>query len=119
MEVKDMDNCLFCKIVRGDIPSYKVYEDEEILAFKDVNPEAPVHILIVPKKHIASVNELEIVDAELIGHIFLKARAIAKELGINNDGYRILTNCGENAGQTVHHLHYHLLGGMVLNKSLY
>jgi histidine triad (HIT) family protein len=111
-----MEECLFCKIVRGDIPSDKVYEDDKILAFKDITPEAPIHVLVIPKKHISSVNTIESEDAELIGHIFLKVKTIAKDLGIDGDGYRVLTNCGDNAGQTVHHLHYHILGGKVLTK---
>lgn len=109
-----MDNCLFCKIVRGEIPSSKVYEDEKILAFKDITPAAPVHILIIPKKHIGSVNELEQEDIELIGHIFITAKAIAKEQEVDTSGYRIVTNCGEQGGQSVNHLHYHLLGGRAL-----
>jgi histidine triad (HIT) family protein len=110
-----MDNCLFCKIVRGEIPSAKVYEDDKILAFRDINPEAPVHILIIPKKHIGSVNDLEQEDSELIGHIFIKAKAIAKEQQIDESGYRIVNNCGNHGGQTVNHIHYHLLGGRVLH----
>lgn len=110
-----MENCIFCKIVKGEIPSSKVYEDDKIFAFKDINPGAPVHILIIPKKHIQSVNELEQDHKELIGHIFVTAGNIAKEQGVAEDGYRIVTNCGEDGGQTVPHLHFHLLGGRTLS----
>jgi histidine triad (HIT) family protein len=109
-----LDNCIFCKIVRGEIPCEKVYEDEKILAFKDINPGAPVHILIIPKEHISSTNELTPENSDVIGNIFVKVKDIAKEQGIDKAGYRVVTNCGENAGQTVNHIHYHLLGGRLL-----
>lgn len=106
-----MEDCLFCKIVKGEVPSTKIYEDEDVYAFKDINPEAPVHILVIPKKHISSVNDIKEEDKELIGKIFLTIKKIAKEQNIADTGYRVITNCGEAAGQTVMHLHFHLLGG--------
>lgn len=106
-----MSDCLFCKIINGEIPSSKVYEDDLVYAFRDINPAAPVHILIIPKEHICCANELEQRHQELIGHIILTAKKIAESEGIAQDGYRIINNCGENAGQTVFHLHFHLLAG--------
>ncbi|MBQ3181665.1 MAG: histidine triad nucleotide-binding protein [Clostridia bacterium] len=106
-----MNDCLFCKIINGEIPSTKVYEDDLVYAFRDINPAAPVHILIIPKEHICCANELEQRHKELIGHIVLTAKKIAENEGIAEDGYRIINNCGENAGQTVFHLHFHLLAG--------
>ena len=106
-----MEDCIFCKIVKGDIPSEKVYEDELILAFKDINPEAPIHIVVIPKKHIESLNEVTEKDADRVAHIYIKTKELAQELGINKKGYRIVTNCGEQGGQTVNHLHFHVLGG--------
>jgi histidine triad (HIT) family protein len=108
---ENMENCIFCKIAKEEIPSSKVYEDDKIFAFKDINPGAPVHILIIPKEHIQSVNELEQKHKELVGHIFVTAGNIAKDQGCAEDGYRIVTNCGEDGGQSVPHLHFHLLGG--------
>lgn len=107
-------DCLFCNIVKGKIPSEKVYEDNDVYAFKDVNPEAPVHILIIPKRHIKSVDELEETDKELVGHIFLVAKKLAKENKLKN-GYRLVSNIGEEGGQSVEHLHFHLLGGRSFN----
>lgn len=109
-----MDNCIFCKIVQGEIPCSKVYEDDSILSFKDINPEAPVHVLIIPKKHISNLNELGLDDLSIISHIFYKAKDIAKDLGIAEDGYRIIANCGKDGGQTVSHVHFHLMGGRSL-----
>ena len=106
-----MSDCIFCKIINGDIPSQKVYEDELVYAFRDINPVAPVHILIIPKEHICCANELNDGHKELIGHIILTASKIAKVEGIAEDGYRLVNNCGENAGQTVFHIHFHLLAG--------
>lgn len=103
-------DCIFCKIANGEIPSKKTYEDERILAFYDLDPQAPVHILLIPKTHIASANELTEENADVVSHIFLTAAKLAKELGLDK-GYRIVNNCGEDGGQTVHHLHFHLLGG--------
>ena len=108
-----MSDCLFCKIVEGEIPSNKVYEDDKILCFHDVGPQAPVHVLIIPKKHIASMDDLKEEDAELISYIMLKVKDIAAELGLDN-GYRLVNNCGEDGLQTVQHLHFHLLGGRKL-----
>lgn len=113
-----MENCLFCKIIKGDIPSTKVYEDEEVYAFKDINPEAPVHILVVPKKHISSINEIEDEDRELIGKIFTSIKKIAKEQGVEQSGYRVVSNCGKDAGQTIMHLHFHILAGKDLGEKV-
>ena len=107
-------DCLFCKIAAGEIPSAKVYEDELVYAFRDIDPKAPVHVLIIPKQHIASVNEINDENCAIVGHIFKVAAEIAKSEGIAQDGYRIVTNIGENGGQTVGHLHYHMLGGRSL-----
>ena len=105
-----MENCLFCKIINGDIPANKVYEDDEILAFKDINPIAPVHILVIPKKHISCAKDIRVEDEALIGKMFTVIIKIADELKLDN-GYRIINNCGEDGGQEVMHLHFHLLGG--------
>ena len=107
-------DCLFCKIINGDIPSQKVYEDEKVYAFRDIEPQAPVHILIIPKEHIASANELKEENASVAGHIFAVAAKIAKDEGIADGGYRIVNNCGQDGGQTVGHLHFHMLGGRSL-----
>ncbi|MGN1092022.1 MAG: histidine triad nucleotide-binding protein [Monoglobaceae bacterium] len=106
-----MEDCLFCKIVAGDIPSTKVYEDDKVYAFNDIEPQAPIHIIIVPKMHISSSNELTDQNAEVIGHIFAVAAKIAKEKGFAEKGWRIVNNCGEDGGQTVGHIHFHLLAG--------
>lgn len=110
-------DCIFCKIIDGSIPSTKVYEDEQVIAIKDLKPQAPVHILIIPKKHIDCVNDLTEQDETLVGHIFLTAKKIASQLGLS-DGYRIINNCGKNAGQTVLHLHFHLLAGVNMGENL-
>lgn len=104
-----MSDCIFCRIADGEIPSNKVYEDEQILCFHDLEPQAPVHVLIIPKKHIASLDDLAIEDEALIGHLMGKVKEIAKSLGLEN-GYRLVNNCGEDGLQTVKHLHMHLLG---------
>lgn len=109
-----MENCLFCKIIKGEIPSNKVYEDDEILAFKDIEPMAPVHILVIPKKHIACAKDIKVEDEALIGRMFSVINKIAEDLKLDN-GYRIVNNCGEDGGQQVMHLHFHLLGGRKLN----
>lgn len=106
-----MNDCLFCKIIKGEIPSNKVYEDDLVYAFRDIAPAAPTHILIVPKEHICCANKLEQAHKELLGHIILTAKKIAEAEGVSDSGYRIINNCGENAGQTVFHLHFHLLAG--------
>ncbi len=110
--------CLFCKIINGEIPSKKVYEDETVYAFYDINPMAPVHVLIVPKQHIASVNDVTAENSAVISHIYEVAAQLAKELGIAESGYRVVTNCGKDAGQTVFHLHFHLLGGQPLKLEM-
>ena len=107
-------DCLFCKIIKGEIPSAKVYEDDKVYAFRDIEPQAPVHILIIPKEHIASANELTEENASIVGRIFAVAAKIAKDEGIADGGYRIVNNCGQDGGQTVGHLHFHMLGGRSL-----
>lgn len=111
-------DCLFCSIIKGDIPSTKVYEDETVFAFKDINPVAPVHILIVPKNHLSSVNDVTEENSAVIAHIYEVAAKLAKEMGIAESGYRVVSNCGKDAGQTVFHLHFHLLGGKVLKLEM-
>lgn len=106
-----MSDCLFCKFVNGEIQPDKVYEDDEVLAFRDISPQAPTHILVIPKRHIATLNDLEASDAALIGKLYLAAREIAVKEGIAEAGYRTLINCNEQAGQSVFHIHLHLLGG--------
>ena len=108
-------DCLFCKIVNGEIPSTKVYEDETVYAFKDINPVAPVHVLIIPKQHLSSINDVNAENSAVIAHIYEVAAKLAKEFGISENGYRMVSNCGADAGQTVFHLHFHLLGGKKLN----
>ena len=108
-----MSNCLFCKIVAGEIPSNKVYEDDKILAFRDIAPQAPTHILVVPKAHIADCNGITAENSDVIAHIFTTIPQIAKAEGLDS-GYRVVSNCGEDAGQTVQHLHFHILGGKKL-----
>lgn len=109
-----MNDCIFCKIVNGEIPCEKIYEDDKIIAFNDINPEAPVHVLIIPKEHISMINDLNEENAGVVSHIFIKAKEIAEQLKIADTGYRIVTNCGIDGGQTVFHIHYHLLGGREL-----
>ena len=108
-----MYDCLFCKIVAGDIPSTKVYEDEKILAFRDIAPQAPCHVLVIPKSHIADVNGITAENSAIVAHIFQVIPQIAKAEGLEN-GYRVVSNCGADAGQTVQHLHFHILGGKQL-----
>ena len=105
-----MPECLFCRMVAGEVPARRVYEDEKVLAFEDIRPQAPTHVLIVPKKHIRGLKEAEVEDAEVIGHSQLVAARIARERGIE-DGYRTVYNVGPGAGQSVFHLHLHLIGG--------
>ncbi len=109
-----MSETLFTKIINREIPADIVYEDEQSLAFKDINPQAPVHLLIIPKKEIATINDLEEGDSELVGHLFLVAKKLAREMGFDDDGYRVVMNCNEQAGQTVFHIHLHLLAGKPL-----
>ena len=108
-----MENCLFCKIVKGDIPSTKVYEDETVLAFRDIAPQAPTHILVIPKTHIPSVDGITEANSDVVAHIFRVIPQIAAAEGLT-EGYRVVSNCGPHAGQTVHHLHFHILGGKQL-----
>lgn len=103
-------NCIFCKIAAGEIPSKKAYEDDKVLAFYDLEPQAPVHILIIPKEHIACAADITAENSAVISHIFEVAAKLGKELGLEN-GYRIVNNCGADGGQTVHHLHFHFMGG--------
>ncbi len=112
------ENCLFCKIIKGEIPSEKVYEDEYVFAFKDINPAAPIHILIVPKKHISSLAELTEGDEKYIWYIHKAMNIIAKEQGFLDNGYRVIVNCGKDAGQEVMHLHYHILSGKKLGDKI-
>lgn len=113
-----MADCVFCRIRDGELPSNKVYEDDKVLAFKDINPVAPVHILIVPKEHIESMNDINEQNASVVADIHMAAIRIAKEQGLAETGYRLINNCGRGAGQTVMHLHYHLLGGRELGARL-
>ena len=110
-------DCLFCRIIAGDIPSTKVYEDELVYAFRDIAPQAPTHILIVPKAHIPSVDGITAENSAVVAHIFEVIPEIAKAEGLSG-GYRVVSNCGADAGQTVHHLHFHILGGKVLNTEM-
>ncbi len=110
-----MEDCIFCKIARHEVTGQVVYEDDQIIAFKDVHPEAPAHILIIPKRHIPGVLYLEDIDKELIGKIVLVAKRLAKETSIADGGFRVVVNSGDNAGQSVPHLHFHLLGGRTMN----
>ena len=110
-------DCIFCKIVAGEIPSAKVYEDESVYAFRDIQPQAPVHVLVVPKKHIASADEVNGENADLVAKIFAAIPVIAKAEGLTN-GYRVITNCGEDACQTVKHLHFHVMGGKKLPENM-
>lgn len=109
--------CLFCKIIAGEIPSSKVYENENVYAFKDINPQAPVHILVVPKVHIASADEISAENSAYVAKIFEAIPAIAKEAGLSN-GYRVVTNCGADACQSVKHIHFHVLGGKQLPENM-
>lgn len=104
-------DCLFCKMATGQIKPDVVYEDDQVLAFRDIAPQAPVHVLLIPKRHIVSLDDLGDDDAALAGHLLLTARRLARELGIAGDGFRLVNNCNRNGGQTVYHLHFHLLGG--------
>lgn len=113
-----MEDCIFCSIIDGKIPSTKVYEDDKVLAFNDINPVAPVHVIIIPKVHIANVNGLSPENASVLADIHLAAQKIAEKLGIADKGYRLINNCGKEAGQTVFHLHYHLIGGLKLGAKI-
>lgn len=112
-----MSDCLFCKIAAGEIPSEKVYENERILAFKDINPQAPVHILVIPKAHFDSLDALTEDTAAIVSEIMLVIKRLAEEYSLGG-GYRVITNIGDNGGQTVHHLHFHLIGGLKLSEKM-
>ncbi len=109
-----MSDCLFCKILDGEIPCDRVYENDHVIAFRDVNPQAPTHILVIPRKHIPTVNDLTVDDKNIVAEMMLAAQAIAKQEGIEDDGYRLVMNCNEGAGQTVFHIHLHILGGRIM-----
>lgn len=111
-------DCIFCKIAAGEIPSTKVYEDDKVLAFKDINPLAPVHILVIPKTHIESAAEITADNSAVVAHIFEVIAKIAKEQGIDKEGFRVVSNCGENGCQSVKHLHFHILGGKKLDVAM-
>ena len=110
-------DCLFCKIIAGEIPSTKVYEDETVYAFRDINPQAPVHILVVPKEHVCCARAIDETNSQLVAKCFEAIAKIAKAEGLDN-GYRVINNCGEDGGQTVMHLHFHLLGGLKLSEKM-
>ena len=105
------ERCLFCRIATGDIPAKKVYEDEDVVAFQDINPQAPTHVLIIPRKHIESIDTLTDADATTVGRAIVRIGDVARGLHLTNDGYRVVANIGANAGQTVFHIHFHILGG--------
>lgn len=109
-----MNDCIFCKIAAGEIPADIVYDDGEVLAFRDINPEAPVHLLLIPRRHIATLNDLSEADAALVGRLYLAGQQIASELGVAESGYRTVINCNRDAGQLVFHIHMHLLAGREL-----
>ena len=112
------ENCLFCKIIKGEIPSSKVYEDEEILAFNDINPAAPIHVLVIPKKHITSLAEMKDGDEKIISKIYKVINEIAEKQRFKENGYRVIVNCGKDGGQEVEHLHFHLLAGTKLGEKI-
>ena len=113
-----MGDCIFCKIINKEIPSEIVYEDEKVIAFKDINPAAPIHILVIPKKHIVSLAHMEKEDEVVVGKIYGVINKIAKEQGFKENGYRVIVNCGEDGGQEVAHLHFHLLAGKKLGDKI-
>lgn len=113
-----MDDCIFCKIIKREIPSSIVYEDSEIIAFRDVNPQAPIHILVIPKKHISSLVDLKEEDEIVVGKIYTVINKIAEQEGIDKKGFRVIVNCGEDGGQEVKHLHFHILGGRKLGVKI-
>ena len=113
-----MENCIFCKIIAGEIPSDILYQDEKVIAFKDIKPVAPVHVLLVPKEHIENIYELNDSNAHVLLDIHRVMRKIVKDMGLEDKGFRLITNCGSDAGQTVPHLHFHLIGGKNLGMSI-
>ena len=112
-----MSDCIFCKIIEGEIPSDKIYEDEKVIAFRDIHPQAPVHFLVVPKEHIKSAAEITAENSSIISHCFEIIALLAKQEKLD-DGFRVINNCGENAGQTVPHIHFHVLAGRPLGETL-
>jgi histidine triad (HIT) family protein len=110
-----MKDCLFCKMVRGEIQPDRIYENDRVLAFRDINPQAPSHVLVIPKEHIATINDLRPEHATLIGELYLAARQVAESEGLAESGYRAVMNCGRDAGQAVFHIHLHVLGGRPLH----
>lgn len=110
-----MSECLFCRLANGEIPSDIVYENDEVIAFRDQNPQAPTHVLVIPRKHISTVNDLTAEDKNVVGEMLLAAKAVAAQDGIAEDGYRLILNCNEGAGQSVFHIHLHVLGGRVMS----
>lgn len=106
-----MSGCLFCRIVAGEVPAAIVYQDDRLVAFKDINPQAPGHVLVIPRRHVSTLNDLSVEDDALVGEMVRRAAAIARELGFSDRGYRTVFNCNAEAGQTVFHIHLHLLGG--------
>ncbi len=106
-----MTGCIFCKIAAGDIPADIIYENEDVLVFRDLNPQAPTHVLVIPRRHVSTLNDLQPEDAELVGKMALAAKAVAEQEGIAQEGYRTVINCNAGAGQTVFHIHMHVLGG--------
>ena len=113
-----MEDCVFCKIIEGKIPSEKVYEDENVLAFKDINPVAPIHILVIPKKHIEKLIDVKEEDSYLIAEIFKAINKIVKQLNIEDDGFRVIANCGRDGGQEVMHIHFHIIAGKKLGTKI-
>ncbi|HEU0265275.1 MAG TPA: histidine triad nucleotide-binding protein [Geobacterales bacterium] len=110
-----MEGCIFCKIIRGEIPAKKVYEDDDVLAMEDISPQAPLHLLLLPKRHIVNILDLKPADAELVGKIHLVAAEIARQRGVDEAGFRLVTNTNAGAGQSVFHIHFHLLAGRPLS----
>jgi histidine triad (HIT) family protein len=110
-----MSDCIFCKIIAGEIPATVVHETDDVLAFRDLGPQAPTHILVIPKRHISTINDMQDSDAELVGNLYLAAKQVAADEGISESGYRTVMNCNEGAGQSVFHIHLHVLGGRRMN----
>lgn len=108
-------DCLFCKILNGDIPADIIYESDSAIAFRDINPQAPTHVLVIPRKHVATINDLSEEDQEIVGSLYLAAKDIARAEGLSDEGYRAVMNCNEGAGQSVFHIHLHVLGGRALS----
>ena len=113
-----MEDCVFCKIIKGEIPSEKVYEDDDILAFKDINPAAPIHVLVIPKKHIANLMEVKPEDSSIMAKILEAIKKVAKQLGIEESGFRLISNCGPDSGQEVMHIHFHVLAGKKMGAKI-